>query len=560
MTGPTQQADDTRKNATNMTNPRRPWRRLALTAIAAASTLTLALTGCAGGSAEAQGPVGDPVAGGDLTIAIGNDPISLNPSANGAGNDTWYVTRQLVDSLLYQNPETNELEPWLAESWDVNEDSTVFTFNLRDDVTFSDGTPLTANEVKGTFDDIVEAGALAYVAQFLQGYEATTVIDEHTVEVAFSTPNSAFAWASASVGFGIVGASTLEVPYEERGDGEAIVGTGPFTLASYRKDVTTELTKRDDYAWAPAAIGNAGPAYLDSATFQVVPEASIRTGNLTSGQVDVAGGIQPVDVEILESRGFPMLTRANPGLLFGLSFNLTSPFVTDVAVREAIARATNAQEIRDTVLNDNFAVGTSALSSTTPGYADQSSYFEFDTEAAKALLDEAGWVPGDDGIREKDGERLSLTTIWITNFGPNQTSLELLQQQLRSVGIEIELIGGPVPEYLDRLNADDFDLAWGNFSLADGDALRLQYASSGANRYNVDDPALEELFAESLATSDPEPRNAAFADIQEHIASNYYQVPVHELTTIIGTGTSVQGLQFAADSRLDTLTGVWLSN
>ncbi|MGO2112516.1 MAG: ABC transporter substrate-binding protein, partial [Pseudoclavibacter sp.] len=396
-----------------MTNPRRHWRRSALTAVAAASALALVLTGCQGGGSGADQPVGDPVAGGDLTIAIGNDPINLNPSGNGAGNDTWYVTRQLVDSLLYQNPETNELEPWLAESWEVNDDATEYVFHLRDDVTFSDGTPLTANEVRGTFDDIVEAGANSYAFQFLDGYDSTTVVDEHTAQVNFATPNSGFASATAIVGLGIVGQATLDTPYDQRNDGQAVVGTGPFTLGTYTSDVSTVLQKREDYAWAPATIGNAGAPYLDSVTFQIVPEAGNRTGNLASGQVDVAGGIQPIDVATLEGQGYNVISRGNPGMLFGVGFNLESDIVSDPEVREAIAHATNAQEIVDTSLGELFAVGTSPLSSTTPDWVDQSEYYAFDTAEAEQLLDDAGWATGSDGVREKDGERLSLTMAWM---------------------------------------------------------------------------------------------------------------------------------------------------
>ncbi|GGA55505.1 ABC transporter substrate-binding protein [Pseudoclavibacter endophyticus] len=542
-----------------MTTPRRSLRRTALAAVASASALALALTGCQGGSAADDAPVGDPVAGGDLTIAVGNDPTNLNPSGNGAGNDTWYVTRQLVDSLLYQNPDTNELEPWLAESYEVNDDATVYTFHLRDDVTFSDGTPLTANEVKGTFDDIVEAGAQSYAFQFLDGYEATNVIDEHTAEVVFSTPNSGFANATAIVGLGIVGAATLEVPYEERNDGQAVVGTGPFTLGSYTTDVSTVLEKRGDYAWAPASLGNDGAAYLDSVTFQIVPEAGNRTGNLASGQVDVAGGIQPIDVPTLEGQGYNVMSRGNPGMLFGVGFNLGSDIVSDPAVREAISHATNPQEIVDTSLGELFAVGTSPLSSTTPGWADQSQHYTFDTAEAESILDGAGWVAGSDGVREKDGERLSLTLAWMTNFGPNQTSLELLQQQLAAIGIEIELVGGPVPDYLERTAGGDFDLAWANFSLADPDALRFQFDPDGRNNFHIDDAELATMFDESLAAAEPAERDGKYAEIQEYIASNAYYVPVHELTTIIGSSEQVQGLQFGADSRLNSLVATWLN-
>ncbi|WP_375385515.1 ABC transporter substrate-binding protein [uncultured Microbacterium sp.] len=528
-----------------------------LAAIAVVAGLTL--SACAGGSSPAGDATPDatPVDGGDLTFAIANDPISLNPSGTGAGNDTWYVTRQLVDSLLYQNPETGELDPWLASSYTVNDDATVFTFTLRDDVTFSDGTPLTAANVKATFDDIVAAGALSQSVSSFVGYDQTVVDDDHTVEVRFTKPNAAFPNSTAAVGLGIVGAATLAVPFADRADGKALVGTGPFTLDTYTKDVETVLKARDDYAWAPAALGNDGRAHLDSVTFQIVPEAGVRTGSLTSDQVDVIGSVPPTDVASLEQSGYPLVWRANPGVSFGLLFNQASPIVSDIAVREAISAAIDPTVVRDTALNEYFNVATSALAKNTPGYADESAYFTYDPDHAAELLDGAGWTKGADGTRTKDGQPLSLTLLWITNFGPNQTSLELIQQQLKAVGISLVLQANTVPDFLAKQKAGAFDVAWGNLSRADGDVLRTQF-SAATNTLSIKDPELESLLQGQLASGDATARNAILADAQARIASQYYQIPVHELTSILGTQTTVHGVSLGADSRLNPLVGAWI--
>ncbi|KJL48956.1 Nickel-binding periplasmic protein precursor [Microbacterium hydrocarbonoxydans] len=541
-----------------MTRTRHPLRgRVALSASIAVAA-GLALSACAG-AAPASAPQDDaatPVDGGDLTFAIANDPISLNPSGIGSGNDTWYVTRQLVDSLLYQNPDTGELEPWLATSYTANDDATAFTFELRDDVTFSDGTPFTAANVKATFDDIIAAGALSQSVSSFVGYQETKVIDDDTVEVDFSTPNAAFPNSTAAVGLGIVGDATLAVPFADRADGKAVVGTGPFTLDTYTKDVETVLAAREDYAWAPEALGNDGRAHLDTVTFQIVPEASVRTGSLTSDQVDVIGGVQPTDVQTLQDAGYPLVSRGNPGISFGLSFNLARPIVSDIAVREAISAAIDPKVVRDTALNDLFNVATSALAKNTPSWADESKHFSYDPDHAAELLEKAGWTEGSDGIRTKDGQPLTLQLAWITNFGPNQTSLELIQQQLKAVGIDVELEGSTVPEFLEKQASGDFDIVWGNLSRADGDVLRTQY-SAATTKLNIDDPELEALLQGQLAAGDTAARDKILADAQARIASQYYQIPVHELTSILSTQTTVHDVTFGADSRLNSLVAAW---
>jgi len=524
-------------------------------AIAAGTAAALVMAGCSSGG-TASSSSSKPVDGGSLTYAIANDPITLNPTGTGAGNDTLAITRQLVDSLLWQDPSDGSLKPWLATKYSANADATAFTFDLRSGVTFSDGSAFDAAAVKDTFDDIAKAGASSTAAAYFSGYRETKVVDDDTVEVDFTTPNAAFPNATASVALGIVAPKTTETPFEDRADGTAVIGTGPFTLSSYTKNTSTVLTKRKDYDWGPAARSNTGAAHLSKVTFQVVPEASVRTGSLQSGQLDAISSVQPSDVDTLRSQ-YELVTRANPGQVFGLTFNQKRPLVSDLVVRRAIAQAVDPKTVRDTSLNDLFEVATSVLGSTTPGYTDTSSAISYDPAAAEQALDEAGWKTGSDGIRAKDGRKLQLKLIWITNFGPNQTSLELIQQELRKVGVGLTLESGTVPQYLANTTSGDWDLAWDNSSRADGDVLRSKFSSDGAQSIGAADGTLDALFTKELSQSSATERAATFAAIQERIASQVDFVPVHELTSIIATTKDVHGIAFGADTRLDQLTGAW---
>jgi len=537
-----------------MTIHRTPIRLVA--AIAAGTAAALVMAGCSSGSTASSSSSSKPVDGGSLTYAIANDPITLNPTGTGAGNDTLAITRQLVDSLLWQDPSDGSLKPWLATKYSANSDATAFTFDLRSGVTFSDGSSFDATAVKDTFDDIAKAGASSTAAAYFSGYKETKVIDDDTVEVDFTTPNAAFPNATASVALGIVAPKTTETPFDDRADGEAVIGTGPFTLSSYTKNTSTVLAKRKDYDWGPAARSNAGAAHLSKVTFQVVPEASVRTGSLQSGQLDAISSVQPSDVDTLQSQ-YELVTRANPGQVFGLTFNQKRPLVSDLVVRKAIAQAVDPKTVRDTSLNDLFKVATSVLGSTTPGYTDTSSAISYDPSAAKKALEAAGWEKGSDGIRAKDGQKLQLKLIWITNFGPNQTSLELIQQELKKVGVGLTLESGTVPQYLANTTSGDWDIAWDNNSRADGDVLRSKFSSDGAQSIGAGDGTLDALFTKELSQSSGTDRTATFAAIQERIASQVDFVPVHELTSIIATAKDVHGIAFGADTRLDQLTGAW---
>ena len=537
---------------------------LTLFTAACASSTTAAGPGSGSPSPAAPGSAGSsapvtPNKGGTLTFAVGNDPISLNPSGTGSGNDTLYVTRQLFDSLTEQDPDTGELLPWLAESFTASPDATSFAFTLRPGVTFSDGTPLTAGSVKATFDDIVANGADALSAiPYLTGYIGTTVTDDRTLTVAFGAPNGSFLQATSSVALAPVGAATLAVPYGQRGTGTELVGTGPFTLNHYTKNTEVALDRRSDYAWGPADRDNTGAAYLDQVLFKIVPESSVRTGSLESGQVQVIGGVAPQDIKTLSDAGHPLVIRGNPGLAFGISPVESRPIVADDSVRKAIALAINPTDVRDVALNDSFAVATSSLANNTPGWSDQAARIVFDPDQAGTLLDQAGWMPGGDGIREKNGQKLHLVLAYISNFGPNQAAVEYIQQQLGDVGIDVELWTGTVPDLRTGLGEGSFDLVWANLSRADGDVLRQQFSVTGTNWYKIDDADMEAALVGQQSTADQAKRNEYLAAAQQILVGKAYNIPVFELTTVLGTAETVHGVVLGADSRLSQLTDAFV--
>ncbi|MFP7365403.1 ABC transporter substrate-binding protein [Corynebacterium callunae] len=526
--------------------------------ILATSVLVAALTlsGCSSASSDTSSTSSsaNSSSGGTLTFAIGNDPLVFNPSGIGNGNDTLYVTRQIFDSLVYSNPDTAELEPWLAKSWEVNADATQFTFHLRDDVTFSDGSALTAQTVAANFDDIKAAGANSSGASDIRTYESSQVVDDHTVIIKLSAPNAAFLSALAGVPFGIVSDASLKIPFADRALGKGVAGSGPFTLESYTKDSQVTLKKREGYKWAPADFENRGDAYLDSVEFKIIPEAGNRTGGLSSGQIDVAGGIAPNDIASVEASN-SIVSRANPGTIFGLYFNYKKSALQDEKVREAVSLAVDPQEVRDGALSDQFKVATSPLSSTTKDYADVSDAIKTnDPEAAKKLLDEAGWVVGPDGTRTKDGQTLNLRITYINNFGANADSIALIQEQLRAVGIASTQVTGTVPEFLSTITAGDYDLAWANSSKVDADVLRSTFGDVGSTtNFPIADPELQAELGAQQSIGDPAARSAALEKIQHDIVARYEFVPVHELTTVIGVADDIEGVSLGADSRLSLL-------
>ncbi|MFB7878979.1 ABC transporter substrate-binding protein [Nocardia sp. NPDC056064] len=535
----------------------RPRHRLAALAGALAAVTTV--VACGSDTAGSGGDAGPPQPGGTLRYGLSGAPTCSDPAQSGT-NQTIYVARQIVDSLTDQDPATGEITPWLAQRWEVSPDAKVFTFHLADGVTFSDGTALTADSVRDTFDAIIRLGGVEAPlgVSYLANYVGTTAVDKLTARVEFSQPNAQFLQASSTPQLGILAASTNAKSADARCAGDNI-GSGPFTYAEYKQDISATLAKRTGYNWGSAVFGHKGEAYLDRIEFTVVPESGVRTGSLSSGQLDAISDALPQDAPQIEATGGRVLSTSNPGTPFGLQFNVTRGPLRDPAVRQALLPALDRQQLVDTVLGPQFKPATSSLASATPAYLDQSARLAYDPAKTKSLLDQAGWVPGADGIRVKNGERLSFAITFSQVFAGNQAVLELAQQQLRQVGVDLKLDLVSTPEAIARQNAKDYDAVYGNSTRADGDILRTSYALAGRNlNARGPIPALDQLLDQQLATTDTAARAALIEQAQREVLDNGLILPTVELSQAIGAAGHTQDLTFEASARLQFFD-TWLS-
>ncbi|MGW4370919.1 ABC transporter substrate-binding protein [Nocardia takedensis] len=530
-----------------------------LAAAAAAVTAVATLAACGSDTANTGADAGPPQPGGTLRYGLSQAPTCSDPAQAGT-NQTIYVARQIVDSLTDQDPATGELKPWLARSWEVSPDAKVFTFKLADKVTFSDGTPLTADSVKRTFDSILALGAAKTQlgTSYLTNYVGTTAVDPLTARVEFSKPNAQFLQASSTPQLGIQGEATTSKTAEQRCAGQNI-GSGPFTYTGWKQDASASLAKRAGYAWGSDVFAHKGEAYLDGIEFTVVPESGVRTGSLSSAQLDAISDALPQDVPLLEAAGGRLLSAANPGVPFGLQPNVTRGPLRDRAVRLALLPALDRQQLVDTVLGPQFKTATSVLAGTTPGYQNLSAKLGYDPAAARTALDRAGWVPGPDGIRVKDGQRLSFAVLFSQVFGGNKAILELVQQQLRQVGADLVLDLVSAPEMTARQNAKDFDLAYYNTTRADGDILRTTFSVDGRNlsaRERI--PAIDDVLDAQLGAGDPAARLELVRTAQQRVLDEGLWIPTVELSQAIGAAGKVQDLKFEASARLQFFD-TWLS-
>ncbi|MER6809492.1 ABC transporter substrate-binding protein [Spirillospora sp. NPDC000708] len=531
----------------------------------AAAAAALLLAACGGGSSDGGSKAGGPPkAGGTLTVALAGDPVSIDPRA--VTPLVREVSRPIVDSLLALDPATKKPVPWLAESFKANADATEFTFKLRSGVTFSDGTPLTAKVVKDNFDDVIAnkakaAGSTSVSLLEQGGYKGTDAPDEHTVVQHFAKPYPTWPLWAAGTAFGILAPKTLALPVADRFD--KIVGTGPFVLQSYTRNSQVVLTKRKGYAWGPRTAKHDGDAYLDKVVYKVITEPSVRTGALKTGQVQLAGALNPSDIAPVRRAGFSIVAQRNPRLAEGLVVTgADRPPLDDAAVRQALVKAVDTGQIRDTLLTPEWGVPNSVVTGAVVGHADESALLKPDQKAAAALLDKAGWVPGGDGIRAKGGKRLTLSLGWLDRGNPwDQPLVELVTAQYKKIGVELKPQLATAAQSVEALKAHKWDLFLSGVAggLDAGVSLLGTFSTAPPNFYNVQDAPLQPLLAKQATTTDEAARAKILADAQQRIISQGLYTPLVEDTAVVAVGKKVHGFALDADSRLPTLQDVWLS-
>ncbi|MER6345956.1 ABC transporter substrate-binding protein [Streptomyces sp. NPDC001595] len=538
---------------------RRPSRSSSALALALTLPLVASLSACGGAaSGSSDADAGPPVTGGRLTFAVATDAGCLDPQQVGS-SDTLYALRQTVDSLTDQDPSTGRIVPWLAKSWEVTDDARTFTFHLRSGATFSDKSPVDAEAVKKNFDAIPELGGLAILAQgHLNGYRGTKVIDKSTVQITFDRPNAQFLQATSTPALGLVSAAdTARTPQQRCAEG--VHGSGPFTVSAYRQNQNLTLKKRTGYAWGSAAWKKKGEAYLDTVEFTVVAESGVRAGSLGSGQVDVIAGVRRQDEAVLRRGDARVVRRANPGVVFNLGFNNARPLTKDARVRQAAQAAINRSEIAAAVFPTGTRAATSVLSRTTPGYTDLSEDLAHDPAKAKSLLTEAGWTEGKDGIRTKDGQKLSLTVVTFSNAGSYRSALELVQQQLKDVGIELVIKQLQVTQFPQTIQTGDYDALWGgDLTRADPDALRTLYSTHQINSYRLPAGELDTVLDDQAATTDTAERDKLVARAQQLVVRAAYVLPIVDQEALIGVSGRVHDLTLGASGGV-RLHDTWKS-
>jgi peptide/nickel transport system substrate-binding protein len=545
----------------------RPSRRTArlVTSGAVALALTAALVGCSSDDGGTAGG-GDPVPGGTLVFASNTDTDCLDPHQSAADVAALYA-RPILDSLVSLTDD-GEVHPWLAKSWTVSDDQLTYTFELRDDVTFTNGEKFDAAAVKANFDHIVAPEtASALSAGYIQPFVAATVVDDYTVSVEFSEPFSAFLPSVATAYFGMEAPETLAQDPAELC--KVIVGTGPFVSeGGYTAQQGISYVKNPDYDWAPETAGHTGAAYLDALEITIVPEDSVRLGSLSSGEVDAIASVPPVNVETVEGDSSLYIDSAPaPGGNYNYYPNTEFGVFSDLAVREAFRAGIDFDTLVDSVYFGSFAPADSPIAPNTAYYSEaQEASYRYDLETAEALLDDAGWVMGADGVREKDGEPLEIHMPMIAGAREQRDTLAAqVQAEAAKLGFDMVIDSVDIGTYIESLGSGDYDLIEISWQRSSPDVLRTLFGSenipdggfnTGFSR--ISSPVIDDALADALATLDADELTELYGVAQQEIADQAAVFPQYVFSYILGARASTQGIDWEPQA-FPTFYDAWKS-
>jgi peptide/nickel transport system substrate-binding protein len=486
----------------------------------------------AGGLATLGGPTtrvhAAPKKGGVWRMALPGNPTAYPITTPGRLVDI-LVNKVIFDTLVHYQLKNGaiELAPDLAESWTANRELTEYTFKLRKGVKWHDGQPFSAEDVKFTIDAQLDPKVNAAFTGTVSAIARTEVIDPTTVRFVLKAPSAVLpvmlGYNIAIVPKHLLAGQDLNQPVDFL---RRPVGTGPFKFKSFSQGNYLETEANRDYF--------GGAPMLDGIVFKVIPDGNARLAQLRAGEIDFTV-IEPAQVAALGGTSTVEVRRAPQVNYNFIAINHSDPRFRDVRVRQALAYAIDKQAIVKNILRGDAQVATGPINPLLGEfYNPKVQTYEYNPDRAKALLEEAGWKKGADGVLQNaKGERLTLSLNGPKGYPVIEQVLTYAQEQYQRIGAAPTLDIMDWPVHLERYHKRQYDLLmqwW--ITPPDPDLYDHYYSESKNNWWAYKNPEIDDLVVKARSEPDRKKRIALYHRIQEILAKDvpiiYLYYP-HEL-------------------------------
>jgi len=471
-----------------------------------------------------------------LVMIIESSPTNLDPRV-GVDAQSERIDELLFDSLVRRD-EHFELQPWLAERWELPDPQT-YVFHLHPGVRFHNGQALTARDVKWTFDSLIGGKLRSAKASTYAPVEYIDAPNDSTVIFHLKAPFAALLWNLSDGAIGIV-------PY---GSGEDFnrhpVGSGPFRFVSAQQDKEVVVERNLDY-WAT-------PAKLERVQFKVIPDATTRALELRKQSADVAINALTADTVVALKSDRGLTVMESPGTIYAyLAMNQRDPILRDVRVRRAIAYAINIEPIIHYLLRDQARPAYSVLPPQHWAYDADGAKYPHDPQRARQLLDDAGYRP-------VNGIRFHITFKTSTEESTRLLAA-VLQQQLREVGIALDIRSFEFATFFADITKGAYQLhslRWVGGNL-DPDIFEHIFATASfapkrANRTFYSNARVDELIHQAQSTLDQQQRKVLYDQIQQILAEDLPYISLWYLDNVLVHTNRVHGIEVSPSGNYDFL-------
>ncbi|MBQ9015163.1 MAG: ABC transporter substrate-binding protein [Firmicutes bacterium] len=461
------------------------------------AAMALCFTACGSGGSGDSAESAD----GSTLIYGSNDYTRINPAIDEHGE----INLLIFDGLMGHN-EKNEVVPALAESYDLDKDTNTYTFHLREGVTWHDGEPFTANDVRFTIEAIMNPDNESEIFSNYEDIEKIEVIDDQTVSFQLKDPNVAFL---EYMTIGILPAHLLEGKDMQSDEYfRAPVGTGPYKFEAWDEGQSITLAKNEDY-WG-------GAPNIDTVIFKIVVDDNAKALQLQSGELNLAQ-VTPKDAQTFAGDDAYTIYHMETSDYRGIMYNFNNPFWQEnKALIHAIDRAVDRDAMVESVLLGEGIPAFGALARNEYNDA-KAGQVDYDPAEAKKLIEAEGWSLGDDGIYEKDGQKLSFTINCKEGDQVRADLAAIACQNLQDIGVDANY---EVRSEIDWENQEAFLIGWGSPFDADDHTYKVFGTDKGNNYSYYSNPAVDEALTKARQTADPKERQKYYSDFQQALAED----------------------------------------
>lgn len=471
-----------------------------------------------------------------IIFAQGADPRGLDPAFVDDGESA-AVTNNIYESLICYAPETTDLEPGLASSWDVSDDGLTYTFHLYEGIKFHDGTDCNADAVKRSIerqlepnrtDDMPYASFVFGSEESGTGVESVEATDDLTLVIKLRAVNAAFLKNIAMCMAAPIVSPTAFEAAENQNINEAPCGTGPYKFVEWNKGQNITLTRNDDY-WNPDKA-----AKTQTIIYRFIAENSSRVTSLINNEVDIINGIDDSVIPTITDAGYSLFSADGMTINY-MAFNTQSELFSNVDNRKAICKAINREELVEALYGEYATPANSVMPLFMAPYDEDIEQIGYDPDAARDELAAAGIT---------SVHMVTYSNVRPYNTKNGQTLAEAIQGYLAEVGVDAQIDVYDWTTYKSIVQNDEFDICFYGWQGDNGDPDNFMNLLADANwSMNVaryDNADYKALIAAGQAELDEDARNEIYHQCEQHVAENVPWYVISHAMNLCGYNPKVQ--------------------